>query len=745
MGISRDNSHPDIKAVPWLRKLLGRWAASLILAVLVGTVGVVVFVEGSISSLRQVLPVEVLRQERDLVLMLDGLIALQSAAEKSAASASSEQVAQLLGHLEVVERQLEGLREAYDFDTLTGAASMYGTLYPVVSDIRIWLRNGVEGLPPSSPEVLTLVADRIAAARQDVRKVFVESNGEALAILQQKANTLERFRGSLVLAMIFVASLAVVLITFVLRQRRSDQVATAARQRMRDAIDSIPGGFALFDAKERLIHCNDRYGDLYPGARDLLQPGRRFEDIVRAAAKSGEIIGTRRDTEAWVLWHLASFRNPDKPIEVALHNGECYRVAERQSSDGGFVIVSASISELRQREKEISDVSEELRHKNVLLDAALSNMGQGLAMFGEDLRLIICNQRFLDLYQLSSDEVRPGATLAEICNDSARIQGLAPEAAETFVKSRLSIARSSRQENLQEFLANGGVINILHRPLPGGGSLATYEDVTGNYSVESQLRSAKEEAELANRAKSDFLANVSHELRTPLNAVIGFSEIIKKEFFGPLGNHRYREYANDIHDSGIHLLSLINDILDLSKIEAGKFELLETPLDLPETVIAAFRLMRDRAIEASVTLEMDIPEDLPNLMADTRSVKQILLNLLSNAVKFTGPGGWVRVSARIGEDGGMRLEVEDNGIGIAEEDIEKAMAPFGQVDSSLSRKYEGTGLGLPLTRHLADLHGGSLNLDSTLDEGTKVTISFPGYRVGGVKRNAESMEHAAAG
>jgi signal transduction histidine kinase len=265
--------------------------------------------------------------------------------------------------------------------------------------------------------------------------------------------------------------------------------------------------------------------------------------------------------------------------------------------------------------------------------------------------------------------------------------------------------------------------------MPGGGSLATYDDVTGSYSAERQLRIAKEEAELASRAKSDFLANVSHELRTPLNAIIGFSEIIKDQLFGPMGNQRYSEYAIDIHDSGTHLLSLINDILDLSKIEAGKFELHEEPIDLEAASKSCFRIMRDRAEEAGVVLQHRFPGQLPRIKADPRAVKQILLNLLSNAVKFTAAGGRVLVYANINQEGALVLHVEDTGIGIAEADIAKAMAPFGQVDSSLSRKYEGTGLGLPLTRHLVDLHEGELTLQSSMGQGTQVSVLFPRHRV----------------
>ena len=218
-------------------------------------------------------------------------------------------------------------------------------------------------------------------------------------------------------------------------------------------------------------------------------------------------------------------------------------------------------------------------------------------------------------------------------------------------------------------------------------------------------------------------------MRTPLNAIIGFSEIIKDQLFGPMGNQRYSEYAIDIHDSGTHLLSLINDILDLSKIEAGKFELHEEAIDLEAVTKSCFRIMRDRAEEAGVVLQHRFPAQLPHLKADPRAVKQILLNLLSNSVKFTDPGGRVLVYGNTNQEGALVLHVEDTGIGIAEVDIAKAMAPFGQVDSSLSRKYEGTGLGLPLPRHLVDLHEGELTLSSIMGQGTQVDIVFPRRRI----------------
>jgi signal transduction histidine kinase len=244
----------------------------------------------------------------------------------------------------------------------------------------------------------------------------------------------------------------------------------------------------------------------------------------------------------------------------------------------------------------------------------------------------------------------------------------------------------------------------------------------------AELIKAKEAAESANRAKSQFLANTSHELRTPLNAIIGFSAIFINQIFGPLGNDKYLEYAKDINDSGVHLLDIINDILDLSKAEAGKLALNFEEMPIEKCIKKCVTIISERAVEGQVTLNTEIPKGIPYLVADRIRFIQIVLNVLSNAVKFTEPGGSVTIKVRTQESGDMvtdfYVDVIDTGIGMSPEHVTKAFQSFGQVDSGLNRKYEGTGLGLPLTRKLIELHHGNILVKSELGKGTTVTLHF---------------------
>jgi signal transduction histidine kinase len=236
-------------------------------------------------------------------------------------------------------------------------------------------------------------------------------------------------------------------------------------------------------------------------------------------------------------------------------------------------------------------------------------------------------------------------------------------------------------------------------------------------------------AEEANRSKSDFLATMSHELRTPLNAIIGFSEILKGQFYGVLGDARYLDYAGDINTSGLHLLSIINDILDLAKVEAGKLELREDRIDLRHCVETSLQYCRLRAEEGRVDIRVSTPKTDVCALADDRLLRQMLLNLLSNAIKFTPEGGHVHILLEASADDGIVFEVRDTGIGIQPEDLERVMRPFEQVERTLSRRYGGTGLGLHFAKKIAELHGGTIALESAVDKGTRVRVWLPPARL----------------
>jgi signal transduction histidine kinase len=247
--------------------------------------------------------------------------------------------------------------------------------------------------------------------------------------------------------------------------------------------------------------------------------------------------------------------------------------------------------------------------------------------------------------------------------------------------------------------------------------------------INFELKHSKERAESANEAKSQFLANMSHELRTPLNAIIGFSQIIKEQTMGPIGELRYADYANDILCAGEHLLALINNVLDISKIQAGKLSLKEEPIDLHETVQGSLAAVSAQALKNHVVLHVDLPANLPPVRADAVAMRQILINLLSNAVKFTPEGGEVTVSIEPEKDGGIALVIADTGIGMDEDEIVIALEPFRQVENALTKKYDGTGLGLPIARRLVELHGGRLEIASAKNIGTLIRAHLPPERV----------------
>ena len=416
------------------------------------------------------------------------------------------------------------------------------------------------------------------------------------------------------------------------------------------------------------------------------------------------------------------------------------------------------------------------RELTTIIRSGLDCLGQDIAIYDAGLRLALANKRFVELRDIPEHLGQIGATFEDQIRFRAERGDYGPGEVEDHVRCHMEQARRFETHRVERTLADGTIVSIRGNPLPGGGIISIYTDITDRKRAEQalverdellerrnaeleiaknhyelqgrnmaamaeELSIARYEAEAINRAKSEFLANMSHELRTPLNAVIGFSQIMREETLGPLGSEDYIDYATNIFDSGQHLLELINDILDLSKVESGRDDLNEEILDVRDLVKSVLVLVQHRPGGEGVTLTTDLADDLALLRADARKLKQILVNLLSNAMKFTEAGGEVTLKIWCRPSSGYIMQVSDTGIGISLEDIPKALSVFGQVDGELSRKYEGTGLGLPLSKSLVEMHSGSLDLQSELGVGTTVTIRLPAERIVG---QAEAADVAAA-
>ena len=362
----------------------------------------------------------------------------------------------------------------------------------------------------------------------------------------------------------------------------------------------------------------------------------------------------------------------------------------------------------------------------------------GIVVTDQQQRVVRVNDSFVRIYGWSRDELL-GQHFVDLITPDERKQ--ASKIHEEFMMSGI---RSSGEMKI--IRKDGNIANALFTTaaleLSHGRrfQVTTIMDITLRKQMELSLRVAKEQADAANQAKSTFLANMSHELRTPLNAIIGFSEMMMKETFGELGNDKYKEYLADIHLSARHLLEIINEVLDMSKIEAGRVELDEEYINIEDLISSVSRMMASRAFSSGLQIEEIVPEDMPPLFADPRLVRQILINLVGNAVKYSQTNGIVEIIANVTDDGSLRLIVKDMGVGIPKERIEEALEPFGQVSipDSESNPMQGTGLGLPLAKAMAELHQGYLLLESDKGKGTTVTVELPASRLG--KRTNNKQE-----
>jgi signal transduction histidine kinase len=492
---------------------------------------------------------------------------------------------------------------------------------------------------------------------------------------------------------------------------RTAEEAFDAWRSMRDAPPSPGQREALHEQTARVLENLDLLGELTSddGFRDRetsLSLIERYRRLSILATFLVLLLGS--------LVAMALARKMVRPIAAASHAagriaaGELDTVIRPGGKDElGRLLASMTVMRDNIRQMMDREIAARRSAQSQLADA-IEGAQSGVALIGPDGRVLIANSRIRQYFPSRRSTFAAGERVpAEIDEVLAHPTG-----------------------ELQ--LDDGRWIRLTHSPSKEGGNVLIASDITFLKEREAALRDARDEAEAANRAKTDFLTNMSHELRTPLSAVIGFSEMIVNETFGPVGQPQYREFADDILHAGRHLMEVITDILDIAKAQSGTIELQKRTVR-PEAVMrAAVRIVHEKARDANITLVSQIGEHLPTVEADTVRLRQVLLNLLSNAIKFTSAGG--TITADVSRHPlGVAFRISDSGAGMAPDDIPRALQPFIQVDTSLARRHGGTGLGLPLTKIFVELHGGRLEIESTLNVGTTVTVILP------ASANADSL------
>ena len=509
------------------------------------------------------------------------------------------------------------------------------------------------------------------------------------------------------------------ILTDITDRKRAEQRAKEAHQWLLHAIDALPSGFMLWDQEDRLVLWNDKVTSYYPDP-SVFREGVLFDDLI--AGPHEEVRRRQGDDEAarWIAARRDQHVRVRGAHEFRTPKGRWLVVTERKTPDGQTVTLIADVTDRRESEEKAKASDDRYR--------ALVNLLPDAVYVHRDGVIVLSNEAANSLFGARTSEDVIGMTLLELTHPDYHDAVRQRAALLNHPGARTVFMRQKRQRlDGSWFWAEVAAAAMEWEDARGG--IVVIRDITEQIQAEELLLASKETAELANRAKTEFLANISHELRTPLNAIIGFSDLMQREMFGPVGSPQYADYIRDIYQSGSHLHDVINDILDLSKIEAGKMDLREEIFDPRVVIERCIRVVAPRADDNGLKLHEDIGVDLPQIRGDERKLKQILINLLSNAVKFTDRGGEISVTASSSVGGGLTIVVADTGIGMGPEQIVQALMPFGQVDSALSRKHEGTGLGLPLTNSLIDLHGGKMEVDSVPGKGTSITVWLPHWRV----------------
>lgn len=486
-------------------------------------------------------------------------------------------------------------------------------------------------------------------------------------------------------------------------------------------LNNLPIGICVFDENLNLLKWNENYLDIMEIEKSQFADPVHFRNLLAINYDKYQSVGSSKDSFIELCLEDAQSGTTRK-IDRTFKNGKIVETTFNPSPNGGFVSTSTDVTSSRLTEKAMRENEDRYRRMVELSPDSIVAHQNGIILYVNSTAVKMFKAE--SQHDLIGTHIRPFFPFSDM------------ERLSTYFGSAEEMASGETlpAEKTKVFVENGEQtdVEVEASVLMYGERRALQliiRDISSQVQIEEFLEHAKEEAEYASQLKGTFLANMSHELRTPLNAVIGFSEVIKSQLFGNVGSPKYLEYAQDIHDSGKHLLELINDILDFSKIESGEQGINEEDIEIDMLVTECVRLTQQRAIDNDINIKLEFDPLLPQVFGDRRMLKQILINLLSNAIKFTPTGGRIITSVKIPDKAGLEISVTDNGIGIKHEDIVKALTPFVQIDSEHNRKYQGTGLGLPLSKNLAEMHDGKLELQSEYGSGTIVSLTLPKSRI----------------
>jgi PAS domain S-box-containing protein len=500
-------------------------------------------------------------------------------------------------------------------------------------------------------------------------------------------------------------------------EERTRELASKTKV-LETTFSSVSEGFVLYDADDRLVMCNDAYRQVVAPIADIIEPGVAFETVTRAMIERGAALFPGETVEDRVAARMAQHRDPGPATEVELGDGRWLLITERRTDDGGTAIVQTDISKLKQTELAS-------RLAQARLADAIESLPMSFVIYDADDRVLMTNRMYEETFPALQGHTEPGTPVRELLrrNLDAGVFSDAVGHEDEWLETRLAQFRDGTPFS-ELRLDDGRILRAIERPTWEGGTVSIRVDITEHRKIEQALIEARQVADNANQAKSEFLSSMSHELRTPLNAIMGFAQVLRDYSDEPLTQDQ-NDSIEHILGAGNHLLGLINEVLDLSRIEAGRLDFSMESVDLAQAIQEGISLVRPLADAAQIDMRVDMDaESEISVSADPSKFKQALLNLLSNAVKYNREGGTVTVAAVVGDAGLVRINVSDTGPGIPAEKHDEVFRPFSRLGAEAS-KIEGTGIGLTISRQLIENMGGSLDFESTPGAGSTFWLELP--------------------